>query len=63
MEDTDRLRDAWDEAEAALAAETDPGEVANLRARAERAHDAYIDAEEAEAIERRLHPESAQPEA
>lgn len=51
--DSDRLRDAWDEAEASLASARDPGEVAALRARAEAAHEAYLQAEELEAIERR----------
>jgi len=56
---TDRLRDAWDEAEAVLAAASDPNELATLRARAEAAHETYLRAEEADAIDRRAHPERA----
>jgi hypothetical protein len=57
MDDTDRLRDAWDEAERLLANASNPSDVAALRARAEAAEEAYLRAEEADAIERRTDAE------
>ena len=55
MDDTDRLRDAWDAAEEAVATAGDPADLPELEARAEAAHDAYIEAEEALALARRIH--------
>lgn len=58
VDDTDRLREAWEAAEAALANATDPVDVVTLEATAEAANEAYIRAEEARALRRLTRRES-----